>query len=80
MGSIPAQGIYTSFSVNCLWFFCVIRIISEFEAIKKQALTKPEDTKEMMDLMQYVKNAGEKTLIQLNKDIKVLEMVSIEFV
>ena len=48
------------------------RIIAEFEAIQKQALTKPEDTKEMMDMLKFIENAKAKSLVQLDKDIKVL--------
>lgn len=49
--------------------FC--RIISEFEAIRERALTKPEDTREMIDMLQFVKEAKTKTLVKLDSDIKV---------
>lgn len=49
--------------------FC--RIISEFEAIKERALTKPEDTREMIDMLKFVEEAKTKTLVKLDSDIKV---------
>lgn len=49
--------------------FC--RIISKFEAIRERALTKPEDTREMIDMLQFVKEAKTKTLVKLDSDIKV---------
>lgn len=52
--------------------FCVIcRIISEFEAIRERALTKPEDTREMIDMLKFVEEAKTKTLVKLDSDIKV---------
>lgn len=49
--------------------FC--RIISEFEAIRERALTKPEDTREMIDMLKFVEDAKTKTLVKLDSDIKV---------
>jgi len=49
--------------------FC--RIISEFEAIRERALTKPEDTREMIDMLKFVEEAKTKTLVKLDSDIKV---------
>ena len=50
------------------------RIISEFEAIREHALTKPEDTREMIDMLKFVEEAKTKTLIKLDSDIKVNNM------
>ena len=47
------------------------RIISEFEAIRERALTKPEDTREMIDMLKFVEESKTKTLIKLHSDIKV---------
>lgn len=47
------------------------RIISEFEAIRERALTKPEDTREMIDMLKFVEEAKTKTLVKLDSDIKV---------
>ena len=49
--------------------FC--RIISEFEAVRERALTKPEDTREMIDMLKFVEEAKTKTLVKLDSDIKV---------
>ncbi|XP_020624937.1 dynein heavy chain 12, axonemal-like [Orbicella faveolata] len=46
------------------------RIISEFEAIRERALTKPEDTREMIDMLKFVEEAKTKTLVKLDSDIK----------
>jgi len=47
------------------------RICTEFETMKERALCEPKDTKEMIDLMKYVEQAQQKTLIKLKEDIKV---------
>ena len=39
--------------------------------MKERALCEPKDTKEMIDLMKYVEQAQQKTLIKLKEDIKV---------
>lgn len=52
-----------------MMIFC--RIISEFEAIRERALTKPEDTREMIDMLKFVEEAKTKTLVKLDSDIKV---------
>ncbi|XP_015752501.1 PREDICTED: dynein heavy chain 12, axonemal-like [Acropora digitifera] len=46
------------------------RIISEFEAFRKRALTKPEDTREMIDMLKFVEESKTKDLVKLNSDIK----------
>ena len=40
--------------------------------MKEKALCEPKDTKEMIDLMKYVEQAQQKTLIKLKEDIKVI--------
>ena len=47
------------------------RICTEFETMKEKALCEPKDTREMIDLMKYVEQAQQKTLIKLKEDIKV---------
>ena len=39
--------------------------------MKQKALCEPKDTKDMIDLMKYVEQAQQKTLIKLKEDIKV---------
>eukprot|EP00794_Sanderia_malayensis_P007414 gene7414-8234_t len=46
------------------------RICAEFELLKDKALCVPKDTKEMNDLIKYVEQAQQKTLIKLKEDIK----------
>ncbi|RMX38335.1 hypothetical protein pdam_00005508 [Pocillopora damicornis] len=46
------------------------RIISEFESVREQALTKPEDTREMIDMLKFVEEAKTKILVKLDSDIK----------
>lgn len=55
-------------------FFVFGRIISEFEAIRERALTKPEDTREMIEMLKFVEEAKTKTLIKLHSDIKVIKL------
>ena len=56
------------------WFVFICRIISEFEAFRNRALTKPEDTREMIDMLKFVEEAKTKDLVKLNSDIKVNTM------
>lgn len=58
-------------------FYASCRIISEFEAIREHALTKPEDTREMIDMLKFVEEAKTKTLVKLDSDIKVNRLHSI---
>ncbi|XP_066919650.1 dynein axonemal heavy chain 12-like [Clytia hemisphaerica] len=46
------------------------RIVEEFEQVRAGALMKPEDTKEVMDLMKFVEVAQTKTIIKLKQTIK----------
>ena len=73
---ISASKRYCSVESNvklcCFLFIC--RIISEFEAFRKRALTKPEDTREMIDMLKFVEQAKTKDLVKLNSDIKVNTM------
>ena len=41
--------------------------------MKEKALCEPKDTREMIDLMKYVEQAQQKTLIKLKEDIKVID-------
>ena len=53
------------------YYFNSYRIVREFEQVRAGALMKPEDTKEVMDLMKFVEVAQTKTIIKLKQTIKV---------
>ena len=40
--------------------------------MKSGALTVPQDTKEVIDLLKFVENAQTVTLVKLNNDIRVI--------
>lgn len=58
-------------NIWCVGFILFYRIISEFESVREQALTKPEDTREMIDMLKFVEEAKTKILVKLDSDIKV---------
>lgn len=58
-------------NISCVGIILFYRIISEFESVREQALTKPEDTREMIDMLKFVEEAKTKILVKLDSDIKV---------
>ena len=50
---------------------CAHRIISEYEAFKATALKVPEESKEMMGLMDYMEQARTSLVINLHRDVDV---------
>ena len=58
-------------NIWCVGIILFYRIISEFESVREQALAKPEDTREMIDMLKFVEEAKTKILVKLDSDIKV---------
>ena len=57
---------------NSFWYLGIFfSICNEFEGIKEQALKIPEDTREMTDMMKFIKDAKTTRLVKLNEQIKV---------
>ena len=51
-------------------FFLILRIIAEFNNIQSRALNPPEDSEELMAMLQFVENARTNGMIKLNERIK----------
>ena len=50
-------------------------ICKEFEGIRQRALKVPEDTREMTDMMKFIKDAKTARLVKLNEQIKVRDRI-----
>ena len=62
---LPKVGLH--YPVN---FFLILRIIAEFNNIQSRALNPPEDSEELMAMLQFVENARTNGMIKLNERIK----------
>ena len=58
-------------TIYCISYFNIFSICNEFQAIKQRALKIPEDTREMTDMMKFIKDAKTARLVKLNEQIKV---------
>ena len=54
-----------------LVFLALVRIVSEYEAFKARAVTVPEDSREMMDLISYMAEARDTLISNLHDSVRV---------
>ena len=52
-------------------YMCFCRIIQEYEAFKAKALSVPEESREMMDLIDYMAEARDKLTVDLKTNVEV---------
>ena len=55
------------------YFSLSLRITEEYETFRDTALKVPEDSREIMDLVEYMKEAQSQLVVDLNNDVKVEE-------
>ena len=67
---IPSNDV--TFILNFIYFFFLsLRITEEYETFRDTALKVPEDSREIMDLVEYMKEAQSQLVVDLNNDVKV---------
>ena len=54
-----------------LTFLLLVRILSEYEAFQTRAITVPEDSREMMDLIDYMAEARTTLISNLHDNVRV---------
>lgn len=53
------------------YFSLSLRITEEYETFRDTALKVPEDSREIMDLVEYMEEAQSQLVVDLNNDVKV---------